>query len=43
MLQRTKVRSQASWICHEIDGDAQMTLEDIQQLIQDGQEGELAG
>jgi ATP-dependent DNA helicase PIF1 len=43
MLQREKVRSQASWICREIDGDARMTLEDIQQLIRDGQEGELAG
>jgi ATP-dependent DNA helicase PIF1 len=43
MLQRQKVRSQASWICREIDGDARMTLEDIQQLIRDGQEGELAG
>jgi hypothetical protein len=31
MLQRVKVRSQASWICREIDGDgdARMTLEGI--------------
>jgi hypothetical protein len=43
MLQREKVRSQASWICREIDGDARMTLEDIQQLVRDGQEGERAG
>ena len=43
MLQREKVRNQSSWVCREIDCDARMTLEDIQQLIQDGQEGELAG